>query len=110
MTAEIEDQLCGMSPSTIDRLLRPWHRLGGHRPVTTTKSGSLLKSSIPIRTLADWQEERPGFIEVDLVPHCGKSSEGFYLTTLSAVDVANGWSELQQAFLKIKPFQLAFEQ
>jgi hypothetical protein len=53
----------------------------------------LLKSSIPIRTFADWQENRPGFLEVDLVPHCGDSAEGFYLTTLSTVDVATGWSE-----------------
>ncbi|MFQ6122945.1 MAG: transposase [Dehalococcoidales bacterium] len=93
MTAEIEAQLCRMSPSTIDRLLRPWRRLGGRHPLTTTKPGSLLKSSIPIRTFADWQEDRPGFLEVDLVPHCGDSAEGFYLTTLSTVDVATGWSE-----------------
>jgi len=58
-----------------------------------TKPGSLLKSSIPIRTFADWQEDRPGFLEVDLVSHCGESTEGFYLTTLCAVDVASGWSE-----------------
>ena len=93
MTAAMEAQLCRMSPSTIDRLLRPWRRLGGRRPLTTTKPGSLLKSSIPIRTFADWQEARPGFLEVDLVPHCGESTEGFYLTTLSTVDVASGWSE-----------------
>ena len=93
MTAEIEAQLCRMSPSTIDRLLRPWRQLGGRRPFSTTKPGSLLKSSIPIRTFADWQENRPGFLEVDLVSHCGESSEGFYLTTLSTVDVASGWSE-----------------
>jgi hypothetical protein len=93
MTAEIEAQLCQVSPSTIDRLLRPWRRLGGRHPFTTTKPGSLLKSSIPIRTFADWEEERPGFLEVDLVPHCGESTEGFYLTTLSTVDVASGWSE-----------------
>jgi hypothetical protein len=30
---------------------------------------------------------------VDLVSHCGESSEGFYLTTLSTVDVASGWWE-----------------
>jgi hypothetical protein len=30
---------------------------------------------------------------VDLVAHCGESTEGFYLTTLCAVDVATGWSE-----------------
>jgi len=82
-----------MSPSTIDRLLHPYRRLGGRRPFTTTKPGSLLKSSIPIRTFADWQEDRPGFLEADLVSHCGESTEGFYLTTLCAVDVASGWSE-----------------
>jgi len=93
MAAEIEAQLCQISPSTIDRLLRPYRRLGGRCPFTTTKPGSLLKSSIPIRTFADWQEDRPGFLEVDLVSHCGESTEGFYLTTLSTVDVASGWSE-----------------
>jgi hypothetical protein len=93
LTAEVEAELCRMSPATIDRLLRPWRRVGGRRPFTTTKPGSLLKSSIPIRTFADWQEDRPGFFEVDLVPHCGESAEGFYLTTLSTVDVASGWSE-----------------
>ena len=93
MTVEIEAQLCQMSPSTIDRLLHFWRQSRGRRPLTTTKPGSLLKSSIPIRTFSDWQEGRPGFLEVDLVSHCGESTEGFYLTTLSTVDVASGWSE-----------------
>ena len=55
MTSGVEAQLCQMRPSTIDRLLRPWRRLGGRRPFSTTKPGSLLKSFIPIRTFADWQ-------------------------------------------------------
>ena len=93
MTAEIEAQLCQMSPSTIDRLLRPWRRVGRRRAFSSTKPGSLLKNSIPIRTFADWEEDCPGFLEVDLVHHCGDSAEGFYLTTLSTVDVATGWSE-----------------
>ena len=93
ITAEIEAQFCQISPSTIDRLLQPYRRLGGRRPFTTTKPGSLLKSSIPIRTFTEWQEDRPGFLEVDLVSHCGESTEGFYLTTLCAVDIATGWSE-----------------
>jgi hypothetical protein len=93
MSAELEAQLCQMSPSTIDRLLRPWRRLGGRRPFSTTRPGSLLKSSIPIRSFADWEEGRPGFLEADLVPHCGEGTEGFYLNTLSTVDVATGWSE-----------------
>jgi len=89
----MEAQLCWISPATIDRLLKPYRRLGGRRGLTTTRPGSLLKSSIPIRTFADWQENKPGFLEVDLVVHCGESVEGFYLNTLCAVDVASGWTE-----------------
>jgi len=93
MTAEIEAELCLMSPATIDRLLHPWKQKGGRRSFSTTRPGSLLRSAIPIRTFTDWQENRPGFVEVDLVAHCGESMEGFYLNTLMAVDVATGWSE-----------------
>ena len=91
--ATAEAQLCRMSPSTIDRLLRPCRRLGGRRPFSTTRPGSLLKRSIPVRTFADWQENEPGFLEIDLVAHCGESTEGFYLNTLCGVDVASGWTE-----------------
>jgi len=90
---EIAKHVCQLSASTIDRLLRPYKRLGTRRPFSTTKPGSLLKASIPIRTFADWDDARPGFLEVDLVAHCGESTEGFYLTTLSAVDVSTGWVE-----------------
>ena len=48
-TAEIETGLCRISPSTIDRLLRPYKRRGGHRPFTTTKQGSLLTNSLIIK-------------------------------------------------------------
>jgi len=91
--AEIEAQLCQVSPATIDRLLRPYRRLGGRHPFATTKPGSLLKNSIPIRTFTNWQEDCSGFLEVDLIAHCGEITEGFYLTTLCTVDVASGWSE-----------------
>lgn len=93
MTVEIEAELCHMSPATIDRLLHPWKQKGARRSFSTTRPGSLLRNAIPIRTFADWQENRPGFIEVDLVAHCGESLDGFYLNTLMAVDVATGWSE-----------------
>jgi hypothetical protein len=92
---EVREQLCQISAATIDRLLKPYRRRGLRRPFSTTKPGSLLKAAIPIRTFADWDEKRPGFLEVDLVAHCGESTEGFYLNTLSAVDVATGWVECQ---------------
>ena len=91
--ASTEAQLCRISPSTIDRVLRPCRQVGGRRGLTTTRPGNLLKNSIPIRTFTDWQENKSGFMEVDLVAHCGESVEGFYLNTLCAVDVASGWTE-----------------
>lgn len=88
---EVKDQVSSMSAATMDRLLRP-HRQGElRRPFSTTRPGSLLKASIPIRTFAEWNENRPGFLEIDLVAHCGDTTQGQYLNTLSAVDVATGW-------------------
>jgi len=84
----------------MDRLLRPFRTQGGRRGYSTTKPGSLLKASIPIRTFADWHEDGPGFLEVDLVAHCGESTKGFYLHTLNAVDVATGWVECQAVWGK----------
>lgn len=93
ISAEVATELCRMSPSTIDRLLGPWRRSAGQHRFSLTKPGTLLKNAIPIKTYAEWDDARPGFLEVDLVHHSGASEEGFYLTTLSAVDVATGWSE-----------------
>jgi hypothetical protein len=88
-----ETQLCGMSPATIDRLLKPCRRLGGRKSLSITRPGNLLRSAIPIKTFAEWEETKPGFLEVDLVGHCGESAEGFFLHTLCTVDVASGWLE-----------------
>jgi hypothetical protein len=95
VSQEAQEQLCRMSAATIDRALKPHRHRGLRRPFSTTKPGSLLKAAIPIRTFADWDDKRPGFLEIDLVAHCGESTEGFYLNTLSAVDVATGWVECQ---------------
>ena len=99
VTDELAQQLCGMSASTIDRLLRPYKDRGLRRPWSTMKPGSLLKASIP-RIFAEWYEDQPGFIEVDLVAHCGETTEGFYLTTLTGVYIATGWVECQAVWGK----------
>jgi len=93
ISQEVETQLRTLSPSTMDRLLRACHQKGGRSRFSTTKPGTLLKNSIPIRTYADWKENSPGFFEADTVAHCGDSVEGFFLYTLSTVDVATGWIE-----------------
>ncbi len=93
ITEETEHQLGCISASTIDRVLRCWRTNARRHGLSTTKPGTLLKNVIPVKTFSEWNESKPGFLEVDLVAHCGESVEGFYLTTLSAVDVATGWYE-----------------
>jgi hypothetical protein len=86
--------LLGMSAATADRLLHHERQNKG-RGLGTTKPGTLLKKSIPIRTFADWDDKRPGFFEADLVAHCGDSTAGDYVHTLVLVDVATGWTDLE---------------
>ena len=86
--------LLQISPATADRLLRPARRKEGRRHgLSATKPGTLLKQSIPVRTFAEWEEAKPGFMEVDLVAHGGDSARGEYLHSLDMVDVATRWTE-----------------
>jgi len=87
--------LLSMKSATIDRRLREARRVARPKGISTTKPGSLLKSQIPIRTYTPWDEQKPGFIEIDLVAHCGDSGAGEFLYTLNAVDVATGWTECE---------------
>jgi hypothetical protein len=82
-----------MSRATIDRCLKKARFTHPQHGLSTTKPGSLLKKAIPIRTFTPWEDERPGFLEIDLVAHCGLTVEGIYLNTLTATDLATGWTE-----------------
>lgn len=93
LSAEVKSQLLRMSRSTIDRCLQPVRFEEKRHGLSTTKPGTLLKKAIPIRTFADWDDARPGFVEVDLVAHCGESVEGQFLNTLTTTDVSTGWTE-----------------
>jgi hypothetical protein len=53
-----------MSPATIDRRLVADRRQLELKGKAHTKPGSLLKSQIPMRTWADWDEKRPSFVEI----------------------------------------------
>lgn len=92
LDSETRALLLHMSAATIDRKLRPYRRQQG-RGASTTKPGTLLKHSIPIRTFTEWDAVKPGFVEIDLVAHCGESMAGEYLNTLTATDIATGWTE-----------------
>lgn len=93
ITDAIRTKLLTISPATIDRLLAPTRARAWDKGRSSTKPGTLLKHHIPIRTFADWNEKRPGFLEIDLVAHDGGSAYGDFLQTLDATDVASGWTE-----------------
>ncbi len=93
LTDDVRAQLLTISPATADRILRA-RRQGEHpKGISTTKSGKLLKHQIPVRTFNDWNDAAPGFVEADLVAHCGSSAEGSFLSSLVLTDVATGWTE-----------------
>jgi hypothetical protein len=85
--------LLAISPATADRLLKDERRARQGRGLVTTKPGTLLKQQIKVRTFADWDDARPGFVEVDLVAHCNDSVGGEFLYTLVLTDIATGWTE-----------------
>jgi len=90
LTDEVREQVLALSSATADRLLRPLRHPHG---LTTTKPGRLLKKQIPIRTFTEWNDVQPGFLEGDLVAHCGGSLEGAFLYTFTLTDVATTWTE-----------------
>jgi hypothetical protein len=93
LTEAVRAQLLAISPATADRLLRPARRSEQPHGLSTTRHGPLLKQQIPIRTFAGWDDARPGFVEADLVAHCGGWAVGPFLHTLTLTDVATGWTE-----------------
>lgn len=99
--------LMGMSAATIDRRLAPDRAKMALRGRSHTKPGSLLKSQIPIRTWADWDDAVPGFVEIDLVGHEGGNAEGEHAYTLTVTDIATGWTENRSVCNKARKWVLA---
>jgi len=93
LSKDTKDLLLKISSASIDRCLRPV-RIKSPHGLSTTKPGSLLKKLIPVRTFTEWDEERPGFMEIDLVAHCGNTTEGQYLNTLTCTDICTGWTDV----------------
>ncbi len=95
VSSEIREKLLRISASTIDRLLKPERKKYQLKGRSLTKPGTLMKHQIPIRTFSEWDEQRPGFVEIDLVGHEGGNSHGDFIQTLNVTDVYTGWTEMQ---------------
>lgn len=57
--------LTHISAATIDPMLVGQRSRMSTHGRTHTKPGSLLKHQIPIRTFADWNDAKPGFVEIE---------------------------------------------
>ena len=90
---ETIDKLRKISASSIDRLMKPERKKMDLKGRSGTKPGTLLKHQIAVRTWADWNENIPGFMEIDLVGHEGGNSQGDFAQTLDMVDISSGWTE-----------------
>ena len=99
--------LVGMSAATIDRRLaseRRKHQLKGR---CRTKPGTLLKSQIPVRTWADWDDAVPGFLEIDLLSHDGGNAAGEHAWTLTVTDIATSGTETRSVCNKAEKWVIA---
>jgi hypothetical protein len=86
----LRELLLAMSSATIDRLLSP----GGNGWRRPPRAYSAVRRRVPVRTFKGWNDHsEPGWLEIDLVAHCGGRMEGRFLWTLMATDIATGWSE-----------------
>ena len=92
LAEETKKKLLSISASTIDRLLTSERKKMELKGRSHTKPGTLLKKHIRIKTHYDWDDTRPGFVEIDLVGHDGGSVCGDFCYSLNMVDVASGWS------------------
>ena len=95
LSPQTKQLLLSMSRATIDRCLKKARFIHPQHGLSTTKPGSLLKQAIPIRTFTPWEDKRPGFLEIDLVAHCGSTVAGSYLNTLTVTDIATTWTDFR---------------
>ena len=90
LNAVVREKLMATSAASIDRLLKAARAAV---PRKRKRLATALRQSIPVRTFADWNDPLPGNTEVDLVLHCGETTAGSYVHTLTLTDIASGWTE-----------------
>ena len=92
MPGEVREKLLSASGRTLDRLLEPLRMQSGRRSLT--RPGTLLRHQIPIRGSV-WDDENPGWLEVDTVALCGGSVAGDFVWMVDGVDYATAWVEVR---------------
>lgn len=89
----VADLLAEISPKTIDRLLAREREVRCLKQHRRAPMHPLLYQRVPMKTAAEWDRQEVGNLQLDYVLHCGRSTAGEYVLTLSATDIATGWWE-----------------
>ena len=89
---EIRAAVLAMSASTIDRSLREVREQASGRKRRRTAAPSSVRKRIPVRNFPDWDDPPSGFVEADLVAHCGPVANVSFVRTLAVTDIATGWT------------------
>lgn len=92
LTPEEQRQILSISPAQIDRRLKAKKLWIKKKVYGSTRAGAILKHQIPIKT-DSWNIRVPGYIESDLVSHCGGNASGLFAHTLSWTDIQSQWVE-----------------
>ena len=92
---DIRERLLGISPPTIDRILRPYKVTKGK---SFTRPGGF-RDEIPIQGNI-WDIKCPGYMETDTAVMCGGSLLGEFVNTLTMVDISSIWTETRAVFGK----------
>ena len=79
---EVRERLSAASAATLDRLLKPVRATVASR--RKRRRNLSAGRNIPVRTFADWNRPPPGFLEIDLVAHCGDNMGGSFIYSLVA--------------------------
>jgi len=93
----VREHLLQISPAQIDRLLASC-KVRHPRKGRTGGGNVHLRNQIPVRS-GPWKPDTPlGFLELDTVSHGGPTTAGTFLWTLTATDIASGWTLLAPAW------------
>lgn len=95
LTSEIKEKLLKISPATVDRMLKPYRdRVKFIKRKRGNPFSSNVKKSVKVESWFD-KPKVAGYVEVDLVHHCGTSLKGDFIYTLTATEITTGWTELE---------------
>ncbi len=90
-----------MSISTLERILR---QIRGNEKIskglsTTKCPARFMKNKIPLNTF-DQKIEKPGFMQSDTVAHCGNTTAGQYISSVTLTDIYSAWTENRAIYTK----------